>query len=362
MTAITLRIHQALGDAVCMTALVRDLKRQHPQYRVALDVNWRPVWDTNPYATVGADPHARRVEIGYTGGVTKSKNGQPVHLIRALCDDLEAKTGIAVEPEEPKGEILLKPAEKTSPVSGRYWVVVAGGKLDMTVKHWHTHRFQEVVDRLKAYGIDCVQAGAAAVGHIHPPLANCLSAVGKTENPRDLFRLIAHADGVICGVTSAGHIAACFDKPCVVLGGGREEPSFYGYTNVGLKDTFGPRCAPVAVEQKILHTVGLMHCCDRRGCWRKRTVAIDAKDVGRKDRLCLEPVRDAPHPVAKCLDLVSVDHVVESVLSYYADGTLPSLRREVRENVFQVQTTTAADLVQQRPEPAGRSLRVLPDV
>jgi ADP-heptose:LPS heptosyltransferase len=36
MHAFTIRMHQALGDAVALSAVVRDLKRQHPQYRLAL--------------------------------------------------------------------------------------------------------------------------------------------------------------------------------------------------------------------------------------------------------------------------------------------------------------------------------------
>ncbi len=326
MHTVTLRMHQALGDAVCLTALARDLKLQHPQYRVALDVNWRPVWAYNTRAELSSDPKAQRVEIGYTTGVQASKAGRPVHLIRALADALHAKTGVRVLPTVPRGELFLTPEEaEVSPVSGRYWVVFAGGKLDMTVKHWHTARYQGVVNRLRAYGVRVVQAGSAGVGHVHPPLANVLPAVGRTENPRDLFRLIKHADGVICGVTAASHIAAALDRPCVVIAGGREEPSFFGYTNAYLAEAFGPACKPVAVEHKVLHTVGLLHCCGDRGCWRKRTVPIDAKDVGRKDRICLEPVRDGEHPVARCMDMIDVEHVVEAVMSYYEDGMLPPI-------------------------------------
>lgn len=326
MHTLTLRIHQALGDAVAFTAVVRDLKQQHPQYRLTLDVNWRPVWAYNSYAEIGTATRPPKVEVGYTTGVVASKSGKPVHLIRALADDLFNKTGVRVEPSLPRGDLHLTRDElDVSPVNGRYWVVCAGGKLDMTVKHWHTHRYQEVVDRLRAYGVQCVQTGAAASGHVHPPLTNCLPAVGRTENPRDLFRLIRHADGVICGVTGLMHIAAALDRPCVVIAGGREEPSFFGYTNAYLKEAFGLACAPVAVEHKILHTVGLMHCCGDRGCWRKRTVAIDAKDVGRPDRICLEPVRDGPHPVPRCMDMISTDHVVEAVMSYYEDRMLPPI-------------------------------------
>ncbi len=327
MHTLTFRLHQALGDAVALSAVIRDLARQHPQYRVTLDVNWKPVWQNNPHAEIGGGA-GRRFELGYTAGVAASRAGRPVHLIRALCEDVYAKAGVRVEPELPHGDLHMTPDElAVSPVSGRYWVVVAGGKLDMTVKHWHAARYQEVVDRLRAYGVQCVQAGAAADNHVHPPLAGCLSAVGRTENVRDLFRLVAHADGVVCGVTGVMHVAAALGRPCVVIAGGREEPTFFGYSNDDLKRTFGPNCRPLAVEHKILHTVGLLHCCGTGGCWRKRTVAIDARDVGRPNRICLEPVRTGDHPVPRCLDLIGVDHVVEAVLAFYADGTLPPLQR-----------------------------------
>ena len=325
MHTLCLRLHQALGDAVCLSAVVRDLKRQHPQYRLTLDVNWRAVWAGNPHATLGADPGVRRVELNYAAGVAASRAGRRVHLIRALCEDLFAKTGVRVEPEEPRGELAPLPGEETSPVAGRYWVVFAGGKLDMTVKHWHAARYQAVVDRLAGLGVRCVQGGAAAAGHVHPPLANVLGAVGRTEDVRDLVRLVRHADGVVCGVTGPMHLAAALGRPCVVVAGGREEPSFYGYVNAHLAEAFGPRCRPVEVEHRVLHTVGLLHCCGDRGCWRKRTVVIDAKDVGRPERLCLEPVRGGDHPVPKCLDLVEVDHVVEAVMGYYEMGVLPPI-------------------------------------
>lgn len=334
-TKIILRHKWALGDTVLLTALVRDIHKAYPdEYEIKVDTHFTNVWWHNPYISDFEDssrPKPLTVEVGWGDAIKWNAYARyddkrsMKHILAWYHYDFERKTGIHVPVTDPKPDLHLSPQEKKKIVDGRYWVVISGGKLDLTTKHWHTHRMQEVVNQLKKYGINCVQVGAVHTNHIHPPLDNVLNLVGKTENARDLWNVIMHSEGVICGVTGSMHIAAAFDKPCVVHAGGREEPWFEAYVNNF--NAFGPEANPVKVPHKFLHTIGLLNCCDVQGCWKKRTVPIDPADLNKKAyTLCRQPVKpEATHPVAKCQDLITSEHVINAVMEYYDEKVLPPI-------------------------------------
>jgi len=334
-TRITVKHCWALGDTVLMTALIRDIHRAYPgMYETNVASNWSNVWWNNPYLTrydpKAVDPKPMLIEVGWPDAITgnaMAKIGgkkEMRHILAWYHYDFERKTGIKVPCTEPYPDLHLTPTEKKPFLEGRYWVVVGGGKMDITNKHWWVDRYQAVVNRLTSYGIRCVQTGATHSNHFHPVLDNCLNMIGKTDNARDLFNIIMHADGVICPVTGAMHIAAAFQRPCVVLAGGREEPWFEWYGN-GFQ-AFGPDCQQVATEHKFLHTLGHMYCCDKQGCWKKRAVPLDKEDRGKKAKyLCKEPVRGEKQAIAGCMDMIQVDHVVEAVMEYYDDKILPPI-------------------------------------
>lgn len=332
-TPLVLKQRLALGDTVLLTALVRDIHRAYPgRFDVSVVSDWTQLWVNNPHVVPVAQKPAASptvVDVEYRRGITEAGRGRPVHMLAWYHEDFRMKTGMDVPVTFPGGDIHLTEAESAPFVKGRYWLVFSGGKLDMTAKWWSAKRYQQVVDTLAACGVRCVQVGADHQTHVHLPLANTVNLVGCTENVRDLFGLIKHADGVICGVTGAMHLAAAFERPCVVVAGGREEPWWEAYTDAYA--AFGPRCPPVKVPHRFLHTLGQIHCCQVKGCWRSRTVPIEPKDhtPARQRAMCVEPVRAAGEPpLPLCMDMITVDHVVEAALSYYADGTLPPLCRE----------------------------------
>lgn len=352
-----------LGDAVLVTGLARDLKTLHGDLDVAVDTNFRPVWDNNPHVNVLSARQERKstrtiIAVNYAQAIRESRRGSQRHFLTGLHDDFTRQTGIPVWPTRPSGDLHLTEAERAPRVRGRYWVVLAGGKDDMTVKLWSAIAYQETVNRLREYGIHCVQAGARERRHRHEPLTNCLDLVGRTANLRELFSLIYNADGVICGITSAMHIAACFDKPCVVVAGGREEPSFVAYSNA-YKDAFGPRCAPVKVEHRFLHTVGVLSCCAESGCWKKRVVPLDFRDSTPRGRarLCLDVVEPASQALPRCLHLITPDHVVRAVLSYYEEGMIPPIQpgEPAPTTSLQVATLPSQTVVASPPGPVLRS-------
>jgi ADP-heptose:LPS heptosyltransferase len=333
MNRLIIRHKWALGDTILLTGLIRDIHRAYPgQYELQVDTHFTNVWWNNPYVTrFESDKQARKVEVGWgdaiawNGYARYGQRREMRHILAWYHYDFERKTGIKVPVTDPRPDLHLTSEERIRRVTGRYWVILSGGKLDLTTKHWHAHRAQEVVDKLAHQGIHCVQVGAVHTSHVHPPLRNCTNLLGQTENVRDLWNIILHADGVICGVTGAMHIAAAFEKPCVVYAGGREEPWFEGYVNAFA--AFGPEANPVRVEHKFLHTLGLLDCCDKQGCWKRRTIPLDPQDLTRKSyTLCRQPVRPPDtHAVAGCQDLILSDHVVEAVMDYYDKNVLPPI-------------------------------------
>ena len=87
---------------------------------------------------------------------------------------------------------------------GRFWIMMAGGKFDFTAKWWNPAWYQRVVDHFRGR-IQFVQCGEAQ--HWHPQLDGVINLVGKTDI-RQFVRLMYHADGVVCPVTFAMHLAA----------------------------------------------------------------------------------------------------------------------------------------------------------
>src|SRR5690606_8645439 len=203
-------------------------------------------------------------------GISMAGRGNKLHFTTYFHIDFYKKTGIKVEPLKSKPDLHLSDYEKnTRPISGRYWIVFGGGKSDMTTKHWDYSWYQQVVDGLRPYGLRFVQSGATKPGHTHPPMKNVLNLVGWGW-VRQMMWQIYHAEGVICPITCAMHMAAAFDKPCVVIAGGREEPWWEAYVND--YKAFGDKADPVKVPHKYLHTLGQLECCLTKGCWKKKIV------------------------------------------------------------------------------------------
>lgn len=317
----------ALGDTVCLTALVRDIHRAYPgRYEVLVDSGFREIWREHPAARPVRQADFRggpvtRVDISYRQGIRQAGRGQHVHMLRAYHDEFRRKTGLDVPLTEPRGDLRL-PDDLRLPVTGDYWLLLAGWKDDITNKrypHW-----QRVVDMLRERGVHCAQAGARFKRNHHPKLDRVLDLVGYSKSALDFFNLIRHARGVIGPVTAAMHIAACYEKPCVVVAGGREEPWWESYTNA-YPGAFGDRCAPVRVEHRFLHTLGLLECCKHKGCWKRRTVPLESADRSDPKRirdLCQQPTRKDGDAFPACMDMIPPAAVVRAVLSYYRDGEI----------------------------------------
>jgi ADP-heptose:LPS heptosyltransferase len=316
-------IPMAPGDTLMVTAVIRDLKLLYGD-GIQLDVKsqFGNIWRHNPYCTPlrRQDPGVRPLVISYKEQMKASQLGRRLHFVTAFHEVFTQMTRMPVPCRLPKGDLHLTDEEKQNPyIKGRYWLIVPGGKADMTIKYWPQDRYQAVVDMLRPWGLRFVQEGAVKPMHEHPPLNNVLNCVGLTSM-RDLIVNMYHAEGVICGVSFPMHLAAALDKPCVVIAGGREEPWWEEYSNC--YNAFGPECPPVKVPHEYLHTLGQYACCKVHGCWKRRVVPRDDGNTAYDVDPCVRPIR-LPYPVAECMNSIQPAHVVEAVMRYYERGQLP---------------------------------------
>lgn len=315
--------YTALGDTVVLSALIRDLKQQFgDRFELDVDTNCPQVWAHNPHLTRfdRNAPTVEKVKLEYNHALRSANNGERKHFLTAFFHDFTRHMGLVAPVRKPHGDLHLSPAEQAPLISGRYWVVFGGGKTDCPLKCWGSDRLQSVIDILHPMGFRFVQVGAIGHNQYSQPLQRVLNLVGRTSI-RDLFRLIAQADGVLCGVTSGMHIAAAFQRPCVVFAGGREAPWWEAYVNN--YPSFGEASGQVRPPHKFLHTLGLLDCCKDRGCWRLKVVAHNAL---KDERPCHRPIfSPGKEPRPECMEMIQVEHVLEAMMAYYSEGELPPI-------------------------------------
>lgn len=312
----------APGDVVVSTALVRDLKLTYGN-DIHLDVrmSWPQLYDNNPYLTPMREQKdkAELVVLKYTDGIRASNNGSELHFLSYFHKFFEERTGYAAPVLFAKPDLHLTKFElENRPVNGRYWLMFGGGKADMTTKHWRYSWYAEVANMLKERGVTIAQSGAIKKGHTHPPIAGIFSLVGW-GGMREWLWQIYHSEGVIGPITGAMHVAAAFDKPCVVIAGGREKPSWEWY---GYGGNFSSESEPVKVPHRFLHTFNQLPCCMGRGCWKSYVSKTEPKS--KPDKICERVIYNAgPQPLPECMQMITPQMVVDAVMSYYDDGTLP---------------------------------------
>ena len=333
--AFRLKFELAPGDITVLTPLVRDIALTYgDKYKIEVAVNHPAIFENNPYVSRTSSPATHEIDMRkYNAeGIREANAGLRMHFARFMYEGFERETGIKVPMLKPKADIHMTEYEKwTPPISGRYWLMFAGGKSDVTIKHWGYDRYQKVANELRRHGILCVQTGGvtrnAKTNHIHPPLENVTNIVGW-GGIREMLWQIYHAEGIICPITAAMHMASAFDKPVVVIGGGREPAWWEHYSDE--YGAFGPNAEPVKVPHRFLHTMGVIdgYTCgfDQQGCWRSKVVRIDDDD-----RLCTKPVYGSKQVLPACMAHITVDDVVNAVLSYYKDGTLPEPLKDAPE-------------------------------
>ena len=215
---------------------------------------------------------------------------------------------------ELRPDLHLDPGELAEPlIEGPYWVMAAGGKRDMPAKMW-PHRHWIRLAEILAGRIRFVQVGSSR--DIHPPVPGTVDRVGRTS-VRDLMRLVAGAQGVVCHVTCLMHMAAAFNRPCVVIAGGREPPTWEAYTVENRELQLGRSSRPPApagdyVPHRFLHRVGILDCCREAACWKSH--------LGPGRGGCLDVRSGDWGRVPACLLDIPPEEAAEAVLSYGTGG------------------------------------------
>jgi ADP-heptose:LPS heptosyltransferase len=289
--------HICPGDIMTMTAAVEMLHQQYPgQFLTAVETSCMAIWENNPHITV-PDNSFERVDMHYH--MVNESGNRPVHFIQGYTEFLGDNLRIPLKLTMNRPQLYLSDEEKgwmnqvweITGSNAPYWVINAGIKHDYTAKFYAG--FQEVVNLLRSR-VRFVQIGRSS--DIHPRLNGVIDLVDKTSD-RALFRLIYHAQGVLSGVSFPMHIAAAFEKPAVVVAGGREPRLWNSYP-----------------YQTLLSTTGSLDCCKNGGCWRSRVVKLnDGKDG---NELCARPMPTVPYASGECMTRISPEFVAEAVKSF----------------------------------------------
>jgi hypothetical protein len=122
------------------------------------------------------------------------------------------------------------------------------------------------------------------------------------------------ADGVICPVTFAMHLAAAVPtrsdmsrvRPCVVIAGGREPAHWEAYPG-----------------HQFISTNGTLPCCQSGGCWKSRCQLVGDGDPKDRHDVCERPVQIRPDlRIAECLHRITAGDVIRCIEAYYEGGVL----------------------------------------
>lgn len=317
---LVIRNTQSPGDYVVLTAAIRDLARAHPgRYEVMMDIPQPAIFQGSPYIKgFPKTPGIRQVVAKYP--MIHKSNQLKWHFMWGFIDYLNTELRSNITLTEFKPDLHLTDVEKREPfaaIKKPYWVFVSGGKKDYTAKWWDPTWWQEVVMRLQGK-TQIVQVGGGS--HVHPKVNGVIDLVNKTSF-RDLMRLIYHSEGVMCIVTCLMHIAAAFNKPCVVVAGGREPWWWEGYTQEnrlinmrkGIPDWVPPSNDPF-IPHQYLHTIGELDCCKTGGCWKSK--------IESGGNSCTRPVAQHGRKIPQCLQMITPDRVMQAIDWYYAQGIL----------------------------------------
>lgn len=317
MRKLLLRNNLSLGDVVVCSAAIRDLHKAHPgKFLTGYTGSCSQVFEHNP--NIQDVPDAEEIVLEYPA--IHQSNNRPRHFIEAYHEFLSDKLGVKIPITEFKGDIHLTDSERSwmSQVheivgfDAPFWIIVSGGKFDFTCKWWGHENYQSVVDQMRGK-ILFVQVGER--DHHHPPLTGVIDLRGKTDI-RQLIRLVYHAQGIVCPVTSLMHLAAAVpvkngptnSRPCVVIAGGREPVLWEHYPT-----------------HQFLHTVGMLPCCHTGGCWKSRTVALGDNDEKDKN-LCEFPTSlPSGTKIPRCMNMITPAAVVTSVYKYVVGGTCQTI-------------------------------------
>lgn len=361
MEPVVIRNTQSPGDIIVLTTAIRDINATYPgRFRFGIDTIERSIWAHNPAIDMSLRA-GRKIVAKYP--LVHQSNQQKVHFMWGFIDYLNQQLRTDAKLLDFRPALYLNEGEKKDPPFGLqkpYWVFASGGKRDFTAKWWDPDEWQKVVSSMSKW-MHMVQVGGGS--HVHPPLDGVTNLVGRTSM-RDLFRLIYHAEGVMCVVTCLMHIAAAFNRPCVVVAGGREPYYWEAYTHEGRlvnmrrgQPMWKPPEKDDFIPHRFLHTVGTapdnlgtLQCCDHHGCWSGR---VGVKPPRDRHRYCKDYLDRGGRNLPRCLSMITHEHVLHNVEWYYENGIL----KRDKGVVVVVPPQLPAETLQERCKPPAERLQ-----
>lgn len=285
---------RGVGDTVSVSALVRDLYDSIPGVGISVAGNSAEEIFRYDYRVKWKLPPDRIfVPLKHLDTLNRSYSDPTARYIYACHDAFEAATGISVYRGEPRPSLVLSPEEEKRPDGDTYRIVASGVKQDLPIKLWPRENFEEVVRRV---GGRWLQIGGLISGrllHHQVAIPGAENLIGKTSI-RQLMRLVAHADSVVCLVSLPMLLASAFGVKCVVPAGGRENPSLF---------------AGLGVEY--LETMNQLPCSAKGGCGVFAAIAAHSDSRFPDNWLCKDPVETASGEfVGKCMRLITPEDVI----------------------------------------------------
>lgn len=220
---ILFRTHNHIGDCLITTAVVRDFKTQYPNYLIGVDTAFNEVFENNPYIdwSINSSNADKIIKLEYAGSQSYGNAG---HCINGWIKCLNRCLNINIKLSKLKVDLYWK---INPPIYKDYWVINAGYQRLSTVKNLGLHRYQYIVDNLPE--IKFIQIGGNGKNDICRPLERVENLTGQTTL-KDIYSLLSGCNGLLSPPSFAVHMNV-FDKPSLVLNGGREPSILTQYDN-----------------------------------------------------------------------------------------------------------------------------------
>lgn len=325
---LIIRNTQCPGDITVLSAAIRDLHLRHPgKFDVSMCVSGgsEHIFNHNPYiqrayAAPGRNVKGNQFIAHYP--LIKQCNQERKHFIWGFIEHMNSKLHTDIKLTDFRPDIHMSEQEIAQPIIDvPYWLFLSGGKTDFRTKIWSRQYWQQVITATKNE-INWVQCGGGSKNHImHEQIDGVYSYMVKKTSLRDFIKLIYHADGVVCTVTAAMHMAAAFNKPCVVIAGGREPWWWEAYTNENRIANMRVRSPhwqlPLDddyVEHTYLHMMDKLPCCKGKGCWKSK--------LTKTSSCCTNVVEIGGQQLPKCKAMITPELVIDSIFKYYKDGVI----------------------------------------
>jgi ADP-heptose:LPS heptosyltransferase len=280
---------QGLGDVVVLTAAVRDLKLTYPHLQLNICTSYDDVFLNNPHISnvklEDNDAECYYVDFRSYPYWDHAQASYP-HFLGSMHKSVMYETGLSYNISSLLPNLYVTKQEietvrQKFKLNRPYWIINAGYRnhedIDGSLKWWGNKNYQEVVNKFKDQ-IQFVQIGSDKDNH--PELTNVKSLIGKTSI-REFIILIYDCFGTFGPISAHVHMAAAFNKPSVIIGGGFEDFVLTKYP-----------------KQRLIHSIGLLSCCQDTGCWN-----------GHKQAVCNNRINN----ICKCMTLIRPQQVIQDI-------------------------------------------------